>query len=65
MDNTTKCKDCDIILTEEIKVKNKNQCKSCRILKYKEYVNTKLTETYKLDVERKCTMCSIILNNDN
>jgi len=60
-----KCSKCNIILTDEIKTKNKNECKSCTKIKYKEYVDTKLTEKYNLNVERKCNKCSIILNQEN
>lgn len=59
------CIHCNIILTEEIKVKNRNQCKSCKTIKYKEYVNNKLTETYNLNIERNCNKCSIKLTLDN
>lgn len=65
MTDTKNCNDCNIILTEDNKVKEKNQCKSCRSIKYKEYVKTKLTNNYNETIERKCTYCSIVLNQDN
>jgi len=64
MDNRT-CTTCNILLTEETKVKNKKICKSCNTMKYKEYVNTKLTEKYNSNIERTCNTCSIKLTPEN
>lgn len=64
-DNKKLCMHCQIILNDNNKVKNRNQCKSCRTIKYKEYVSTKLTENYNANIERNCNKCSILLNQEN
>ena len=66
MSDTTKvCNDCNIILNDDNKVKDRNLCKSCKTIKYKEYVKTKLTEQYKQNIDKKCSSCTIILNQEN
>jgi hypothetical protein len=65
MSEQKQCNHCNIILTDEIKVKDRNECKSCRNIKYKEYVATKLANSYNSTIERKCTYCSVLLNQDN
>jgi len=66
MSDTQKvCVHCNIILNDENKVKERNQCKSCRANKYKEYVKTKLTKQYSENIERTCSSCNILLSQAN
>lgn len=62
---TKLCNNCQIILNDDNMVKGRNQCKPCRSAKYKEYVKTKLTENYNVEIERTCSKCSIKLNLEN
>jgi hypothetical protein len=59
------CFNCNIMLNDENKVKGRNQCKSCRTNKYKEYVKTTLAKQYSENIERKCSSCDILLNSEN
>jgi hypothetical protein len=52
------CNDCKIVLNETNKVKNSNMCKSCKNIKYKEYLKNKVSV-------KICDDCEIALNETN
>ena len=65
MEPIKNCNNCKIILTNEIKVSGRNQCKSCRSIQYKEYIKTKLSKQYSEVIDRNCSNCSKKLINEN
>lgn len=63
-DSVKICNDCSIVLNETNKVKDRNICKSCKNIKYKEYVKNKLSKNYEQDIKRICSMCSVELTKE-
>lgn len=61
--NYKNCNECNIILNDDNKVKDRNLCKKCRSIKRKKYTDNK--RLVNLLIEIKCNKCLITLNNEN